>query len=83
MTEEQPAAPSNSRIAAVLAEIADLLDIKGESSFKVGAYRRAADGTGEAEQLTTGLDPYPYAISPDGTQMVSRVAGPIVSWGAW
>ncbi len=27
----------------MLAEIADLLDIKGESSFKVGAYRRAAD----------------------------------------
>jgi DNA polymerase (family X) len=38
------AAPqSNGRIAAVLAEIADLLDIKGESPFKVAAYRRAAD----------------------------------------
>lgn len=34
---------TNSRIAGVLAEIADLLDIKGESSYKVGAYRRAAD----------------------------------------
>jgi len=34
---------TNSHIAAVLAEIADLLEIKGESSFKVGAYRRAAD----------------------------------------
>jgi DNA polymerase (family X) len=38
------AAPQgNGRIAAVLAEIADLLDIKGESPFKVAAYRRAAD----------------------------------------
>ncbi len=37
------AALTNARIAAVLTEIADLLDIKGESSFKVGAYRRAAD----------------------------------------
>ena len=33
----------NSHLAAVLSEIADLLEIKGESSFKVGAYRRAAD----------------------------------------
>ena len=38
------AAPlTNARIAATLAEIADLLDIKGASSFKVSAYRRAAD----------------------------------------
>ena len=37
------AALTNARIAAVLNEIADLLDIKGESSFKVSAYRRAAD----------------------------------------
>ena len=34
---------TNAGIAAVLGEIADLLDIKGDSSFKVGAYRRAAD----------------------------------------
>lgn len=34
---------TNPRLAAVLVEIADLLDIKGESPFKVGAYRRAAD----------------------------------------
>lgn len=37
------APPTNARISAVLAEIADLLDIKGESSYKVAAYRRAAD----------------------------------------
>ena len=38
------AAPlTNARIAATLAEIADLLDIKGATSFKVSAYRRAAD----------------------------------------
>ena len=30
-------------IAATLAEIADLLEIKGASGFKVGAYRRGAD----------------------------------------
>ncbi|MGD8486457.1 MAG: helix-hairpin-helix domain-containing protein [Chloroflexota bacterium] len=39
---------SNARVAAVLAEIADLLEIKGASSFKVGAYRRAADSVARA-----------------------------------
>ncbi len=34
---------TNARISAVLVEIADLLEVKGASSFKVGAYRRAAD----------------------------------------
>lgn len=42
---------TNSRIAAVLAEVADLLEIKGESAFKVGAYRRAADSVARS-----GLD---------------------------
>jgi DNA polymerase (family 10) len=38
------AAPlTNSRIAGVLAEIADLIDIKGETPYKVAAYRRASD----------------------------------------
>lgn len=42
--EADPAAVlTNARIAAILTEIADLLDIKGESTFRVGAYRRAAD----------------------------------------
>ncbi len=34
---------TNARMAAVLAEIADLLDIQGASAFRVAAYRRAAD----------------------------------------
>ncbi|HZW01019.1 MAG TPA: helix-hairpin-helix domain-containing protein, partial [Candidatus Deferrimicrobium sp.] len=34
---------TNAGISAMLVEIADLLDIKGESAFKVGAYRRAAE----------------------------------------
>jgi DNA polymerase (family X) len=40
---EDIAPQSNAHIAAVLAEIADLLDISGASPFKVAAYRRAAD----------------------------------------
>lgn len=35
--------PSNADIAAALAEIADLLEIKGEDRFRFLAYRRAAD----------------------------------------
>ncbi len=34
---------TNAGISAMLVEIADLLEIKGESAFKVGAYRRAAE----------------------------------------
>jgi DNA polymerase (family X) len=39
---------TNPRIAALLSELADLLDIKGESSFKANAYRRAADAIARA-----------------------------------
>ena len=39
---------TNARVAAVLTEIAELLEIKGESSFKVGAYRRAAESVRRA-----------------------------------
>jgi DNA polymerase (family 10) len=34
---------TNARLAGFLREIADLLEIRGDSSFKVSAYRRAAD----------------------------------------
>jgi DNA polymerase (family 10) len=47
MDDQQGAAAGaflgNARVAALLEEMADLLELKGESSFKVGAYRRAAD----------------------------------------
>ncbi len=46
--DDATAALTNARIAAVLAEIGDLLEVKGESSFKVGAYRRAADSVARA-----------------------------------
>lgn len=35
--------PTNARVAAVLLEVADLLEVKGDSAFKVAAYRRAAE----------------------------------------
>ena len=37
------------------------------------AFRRAADGTGEVEQLTTHERPIrPYAVTPDGTRLILR-----------
>jgi DNA polymerase (family 10) len=33
----------NTEVARILAEVADLLDIKGENAFKIRAYRTAAD----------------------------------------
>ncbi len=39
---------TNAHLAAILAEIADLLEIKGETPFKVGAYRRAANSVARA-----------------------------------
>jgi len=39
---------TNGRLAAVLEEIADLLEIKGGSGYKVAAYRRAADSVAHA-----------------------------------
>ena len=49
---EEAGAPAgvltNARMAAILDEIAELLEIKGESSFKIGAYRRAAESVRRA-----------------------------------
>ena len=47
-SEDAAAFLTNARIAAALSEIADLLELRGESSYKVTAYRRAADSVGRA-----------------------------------
>jgi len=52
---------SNHRVAQVLREISDLLDIKGENSFRIRSYRLAADsveshGQEVAEMLKKGAD---------------------------
>ena len=61
-TADSGATLTNARVSAVLVEIADLLEIGGESSFKVGAYRRAADsvarsGTDVAQAYREGNPP--------------------------
>ena len=46
----------NASIARVLAEIADLLEIKGENPFKIRAYRNAADAIASSAERIAGLD---------------------------
>ena len=62
---ERAGTMDNAAIAAELELLGDLLQIQGESAFKVGAYRRAAEGiTGLSESLAAirargGLDDVP------------------------
>jgi DNA polymerase (family X) len=46
----------NTAIARVLAEIADLLEIKGDNPFKIRAYRNAADIVGHAAEAVSDMD---------------------------
>jgi DNA polymerase (family X) len=45
----------NVAVARILAEIADLLEIKGENPFKIRAYRHAADCVAEAPERVADL----------------------------
>ncbi len=46
----------NASIARVLAEIGDLLEIKGENTFKIRAYRNAADQVASSAERIADLD---------------------------
>jgi DNA polymerase (family 10) len=46
--DEAAAFLTNGRVAGLLSEIADLLELKGESSYRVNAYRRAAESISRA-----------------------------------
>lgn len=69
-------APSNREIAAALGEIADLLDINGTSSFKVGAYRRAADSVARTsiEVGAAYQDDDPPRLNGVGASISERIA---------
>jgi DNA polymerase (family 10) len=47
----------NRALAQVFAQIADLLEIKGENAFKIRAYRGAAETIGEHPDAVARLDP--------------------------
>jgi DNA polymerase (family 10) len=69
------APPTNAHISAVLREIADLLDIKGESGYKVGAYRRAADSVAgsSVEVATAYLAGTPPKLRGVGASLGERI----------
>ncbi|MBE3072483.1 MAG: DNA polymerase III, partial [Acidobacteria bacterium] len=46
----------NLEIARILAEIGDLIEIKGENPFKIRAYRNAADAITSSAERIAGLD---------------------------
>lgn len=58
------ARPDNERVADILSDVADLLEIKGEQLFKILAYRRAA-----TEVRTLARDVYGYVGEGTLTQL--------------
>jgi DNA polymerase (family 10) len=51
-----PSPLDNRAVARVLADIADLLELKGENPFKIRAYRNAADTVAHAAEAVAALD---------------------------
>ena len=56
MTAPLPSPLDNKAVARTLAEIADLLELKGDNPFKIRAYRNAADIVSHAAEQVSGLD---------------------------
>ena len=61
VAEAAPPRISNREIARILAEIADLLEIKGENSFRIRSYRVSSEtiahhGQELAEMVEQGLE---------------------------
>lgn len=63
--------PSSQELAALLEELADLLEIKGEVPFKIKAYRRAAD------TVRNMGDPIFSDISPERLKSIQGIGGAI------
>jgi len=65
----------NLAIARVLAEIADLLEIKGENPFKIRAYRNAAEAIGhETRALAALSDAERRALPGIGKDLAAKIA---------
>lgn len=71
----------NLAIARVLAEIGDLLEIKGENPFKIRAYRNAADAIVHASERIADLSPQQrLAIPGIGKDLAGKI-GELVETG--
>ncbi len=65
----------NASIARVLAEIADLIEIKGENPFKIRAYRNAAEVVASSAERMSGLEmPQLLSIPGIGKDLAGRIA---------
>jgi DNA polymerase (family X) len=72
----------NLAIARVLAEIGDLLEIKGENPFKIRAYRNAADTVvHETRSISTLAPPERLALQGIGKDLAAKI-GELVDTGA-
>jgi DNA polymerase (family 10) len=72
----------NLAVARVLAEIADLLEIKGENPFKIRAYRNAADTVAHLGERVAALTPAERLGIPGiGKDLAARI-GELVDTGA-
>jgi len=72
----------NAQIARVLAEIADLVEIKGENPFKIRAYRNAADAMASSAERIADLDlPQLLLIPGIGKDLAAKIVE-IVSTGS-
>jgi DNA polymerase (family 10) len=67
--------PENPAIARVLAEIADLLEIKGENPFKIRAYRNAADTITHLSERVAAFTPAERLGIPGiGKDLAAKIA---------
>src|SRR5436190_9195459 len=72
----------NLAIARVLAEIGDLLEIKGENPFKIRAYRNAAETASHlAERLADLTPPQRLAIRGIGKDLAAKI-GTLIETGS-
>jgi DNA polymerase (family 10) len=65
----------NRALASVFAQIADLLEIKGENAFKIRAYRSAAETIAEHPDPVTGLEPQQLRELPGiGKDLAAKIS---------
>ena len=72
----------NKAIARLLAEIADLLEIKGENPFKIRAYRTAAETITHEAQPIAGLTPEALRALPGIGKDLAAKLGELVQTGS-
>ena len=71
----------NVAIARVLAEIGDLLEIKGENPFKVRAYRNASQVVRDNPERVAALSPAELRALPGiGKDIAGRIAELVARW---